>query len=89
MPRDGAITFGDIAGKLDVLNVECNKCGRRGRYHVRRRSSATALTLFEWSDEAGPLAARRRRLLIQQVAVGIPITSNTQIMSVFALCKST
>jgi hypothetical protein len=36
MPRDGAITFGDIAGKLDVLNVECEKCGRRGRYHVHR-----------------------------------------------------
>jgi hypothetical protein len=27
MPREGAIIFRD--GKLDVLNVECNKCGRR------------------------------------------------------------
>jgi hypothetical protein len=34
--RDGAITFRDIVGKLDVLNVECDKCGRRGRYHVHR-----------------------------------------------------
>jgi hypothetical protein len=32
MPRDGAIIFRDIVGKLDVLNVECAKCGRRGRY---------------------------------------------------------
>jgi hypothetical protein len=36
MPRDGAITFRDIVGKLDVLNIECDKCGRLGRYHVYR-----------------------------------------------------
>jgi hypothetical protein len=28
--------FGDIAGKLDVLRVECTKCDRKGRYHVRK-----------------------------------------------------
>ena len=22
----------DLVGKLDALNVECDKCGRRGRY---------------------------------------------------------
>jgi hypothetical protein len=36
MPRDGAITFRDIAGKLDVLRVECDKCGRRGSYPIDR-----------------------------------------------------
>jgi hypothetical protein len=30
MPRDGAIIFRDLVGKLDVLNVERDKCGRRG-----------------------------------------------------------
>jgi hypothetical protein len=25
-----------IVGKLDVLNVQCDKCGRRGRYHPHR-----------------------------------------------------
>jgi hypothetical protein len=30
------LTFGDIEGKLDVLRVECTKCGRKGRYHVHR-----------------------------------------------------
>jgi hypothetical protein len=25
MPRDGAITFSDLIGKLDVLRVECAK----------------------------------------------------------------
>jgi hypothetical protein len=28
MPRDAAIIFGDLIGKLDVLRVECPKCGR-------------------------------------------------------------
>jgi hypothetical protein len=36
MPRDGAITFGDLVGKLDALNVACDKCGRKGRYPVAR-----------------------------------------------------
>jgi hypothetical protein len=30
MPRDRAIIFRDLLGKLDVLNVGCEKCGRRG-----------------------------------------------------------
>jgi len=33
MPRT-YLTFGDIDGKLDVLNVECTRCPRRGRYNV-------------------------------------------------------
>ena len=36
MPRDGAIIFCDLVGKLDVLNVACDKCGRAGRYAVAR-----------------------------------------------------
>jgi hypothetical protein len=36
MPRDGAIIFRDLVGKLDVLNVECEKCGRHGRYRLDR-----------------------------------------------------
>jgi hypothetical protein len=27
MPRDGAIIFSDLIGKLDVLRVACDKCG--------------------------------------------------------------
>jgi hypothetical protein len=30
MPRDGAIIFDDLIGKLDVLRIECPKCGRAG-----------------------------------------------------------
>jgi hypothetical protein len=32
MPRDGAIIFRDLVGKLGVLRIECDKCGRRGQY---------------------------------------------------------
>jgi hypothetical protein len=35
MPRTYLI-FGDIEGKLDVLNVECTQCARKGRYHVHK-----------------------------------------------------
>ena len=37
MPRDGATIFGDLIGKLDVLRVACNKCGRAGRWRLRQR----------------------------------------------------
>ena len=36
MPRDGAIIFGDLIGKLDMLHLACDKCGRKGRYAVAR-----------------------------------------------------
>jgi hypothetical protein len=36
MPRDGAITFSDLIGKLDDLRVSCDKCGRDGRYWLQR-----------------------------------------------------
>jgi hypothetical protein len=34
--RRGTIIFGDLVGKLDVLRVECAKCGRSGRYRLAR-----------------------------------------------------
>lgn len=36
MPRDGSITPRDLIGKLDVLRVVCDKCGRSGRYRLDR-----------------------------------------------------
>jgi hypothetical protein len=36
MARDGMTTFSDIAGKLEMLRVECEKCGRKGQYRVMR-----------------------------------------------------
>ena len=34
MPRDGAIIFSDLIGKLDTLRVACAKCGREGSYRL-------------------------------------------------------
>jgi hypothetical protein len=34
MPRDGSLTPRDFIDKLAVLRVECDKCGRSGRYRV-------------------------------------------------------
>jgi len=28
------LTFGDIAGKLHMLRIECTRCARRGQYSV-------------------------------------------------------
>jgi hypothetical protein len=59
MPREGAIIFRDIIGKLDVLTVECDKCRRFGRYHVDRlieRYGIDAKLLA--SNEHDPCGAR-------------------------------
>jgi hypothetical protein len=41
------------AGKLEVLNIECDKCGRRGRYRLDRLIERYGIDakLFDWSDE--------------------------------------
>ena len=36
MPRDGATIFSDLIGKLDMLRVACDKCGRDCRYGLHR-----------------------------------------------------
>jgi hypothetical protein len=36
MPREGAIIFSDLIGKLDVLRVSCSKCERDGCYGLNR-----------------------------------------------------
>jgi len=53
MPRDGALIFRDLIGKLDVLRLECAKCGRAGRYSVRRLIEQRGLDgkLIDWSAE--------------------------------------
>ena len=36
MPRDGAIIFGDLEGKLSALRIECATCTRAGQYWIAR-----------------------------------------------------
>jgi hypothetical protein len=35
MPRNGATIFSDLIGKLDVVQVSCDRCGRNGRYRLQ------------------------------------------------------
>jgi hypothetical protein len=53
MPRDGAIIFRDLVGKLTVLRITCDKCGRSGQYRLDRLIMRYGIDakLFEWSDE--------------------------------------
>ena len=53
MPRDGAIIFSDLTGKLDVLYVHCEKCGRAGRYQLSRLLDERGhrAKLIDWLDE--------------------------------------
>jgi hypothetical protein len=45
MPRGGAIIFRDLVGKLDVLNVECEKCDRWGRSAEAGRDASVSPTM--------------------------------------------
>jgi hypothetical protein len=53
MPRDGAIIFGNLIGKLDVLRVACYKCHRAGRYRLDRliESRGRDAKIIDWLDE--------------------------------------
>jgi hypothetical protein len=41
VPRDGAIIFADLIGRLDVLYVHCSKCGRADAYRVQQSSRSS------------------------------------------------
>jgi hypothetical protein len=53
MPRDGAIVFCDLIGKLDVLRVAYEKCGRDGRYQVQRLINDRGRDgkIIDWLDQ--------------------------------------
>jgi hypothetical protein len=42
--RDGAIILSDLIGKLDVLRVTCEKCGRDGRAYLTIPRAAAGRT---------------------------------------------
>ena len=53
MPRDSATIFSDLIGKLDVLRVSCDKCGRDGCYGLGRliEKRGRDAKLTDWLDE--------------------------------------
>jgi hypothetical protein len=62
MPRAGQVIFSDIADKLDMLRVECPRCGRAGRYAVARliRERGRDAGLHEFLTELTADCPRRR-----------------------------
>jgi hypothetical protein len=65
MPRDGAITFRDVVGKLTVLRIVCEKCHRSGQYRLDR-------LIMRYGIDA-----KRRRRLPHSFA-GIRAAQNTE-----------
>jgi hypothetical protein len=62
VPRDGAIIFGDLIGKLDMLRVECGKCGRAGRYRLADLITRYGRDekLFAFTDDVTANCTRKR-----------------------------
>jgi hypothetical protein len=69
MPREGAIIFRDLVGILDVLNVECDKCGRRGRYHLDRLIERYGVDAkpFDWTDEIAADCPRKQAMSLNDI----------------------
>ena len=51
VPRDGAIIFGDLIGKLDMLRVACETCGRNGRYRRLIEMRGRDAKVIDWLDK--------------------------------------
>jgi len=53
MPREGAIIFSDLIGKLDDLRVLCPTCGRSGRYRLQALIASRGRDgkVIDWLDE--------------------------------------
>jgi hypothetical protein len=51
--RDGAIILSDLIGKLEVLQVTCEKCRRDGRYILARliRNRGRDAKVIDWLGE--------------------------------------
>ena len=59
MARTGVITFGEIAESFPMLNVECSRCGRHGRYNTvklveRFGADETVQPFQEWITKDCP-----------------------------------
>jgi hypothetical protein len=74
MPREGAIIFRDLVGNLEVLNVECDKCGRRGRYRLDRLIMRYGIDakLFDWSDEITSHCPRKQAKNLNDMCGAVP-----------------
>ena len=60
--RDGSLTPRDLVGKLDSVVVECPKCGRTGRYPLRRliEQRGREGTIIAWLEALTADCPRKR-----------------------------
>ena len=65
MPRDGAIIFVDLIGKLDVLRVSCDKCGRDGCYGLAKLIDKRGRhgKIVDWLEELTADCPKKKSLL--------------------------
>ena len=84
MPRHGAVVFGDLDGKLEVLQVACSKCERRGQYPVARLIERYGRDgkLVDWKDQITadrPRRAQARVVVMDQCGAHFPDLLRLQI----------
>ena len=74
MPRDGAIRFRDIVGKLTVLRITGDKCGRSGQYRVDRLIMRYGIDakLFDRLDEITDCPRKQAKNLNDQCGAQCP-----------------
>jgi hypothetical protein len=78
MPRDGAIIFGDLIGKLDMLRVECPKCGRVGQYRLadllmRYGRAEKLLALRKMLRRIAPASRRAATMILETRTSDCPL----------------
>jgi hypothetical protein len=62
MSSDGAITFGDLADKLDLLLVRCDKCRLSERYRVPEliKEQGRDVKIVDWLDKLTAYCPKKR-----------------------------
>ncbi len=71
MPRDGAITFSDLQGHLDLLRVDCNRCSSHRCYAVANLIDEYGkdAKFFDWLTRNCP---KKRRGMVRACYAVIP-----------------
>jgi hypothetical protein len=81
MPRDGAIIFGYLIGKLDMLRVDYPKCGRAGQYRLADLLMRYGRNekLFAFTDDvtAPTVPASRRAAIVIRAVRSAPNEMST------------
>jgi hypothetical protein len=62
MSQDESMTFGDLLGRIDWLDIVCAKCDRHGRYHVHTLAAQLGhdYSIPDWVNDMTKDCPRRR-----------------------------